>query len=71
MIDFNPLNWNSSYNFYLLGVEDDVILPSPYGGRFRVSSLSSNKSLNANGTLTVLIADDDRGNMKGNEYYYI
>ena len=61
MIDFYPSDWNSSHDFYLLGVEDDVILPSPYGGRFRVSSLSPNRTLNANGTLTVLIMDDDRG----------
>ena len=42
-----------------MGVDDSLILESPYGGTLDIASFSNDTSLNANGSLTLLVTDTD------------
>ena len=59
-LTFNATNWNESREIYIVGVDDDIIRYSPYGGMINISSSSSsNQSYNATAELTLLVSDTD------------
>lgn len=58
-LTFNSTNWNESREIYILGVDDNVIRYSPYGGTLNINSTSSNTSYSAAVNLTLLVSDTD------------
>ena len=58
-LTFNSTNWNESKEIYILGVDDNIIRYSPYGGILNVNSTSSNASYTAAANLTLLVSDTD------------
>ena len=56
---FNSTNWNVSREIYILGVDDNIIRYSPYGGILNINSTSSNASYTAATNLTLLVSDTD------------
>ena len=58
-LTFNLSNWNETREIIIVGVDDDIIRCSPYGGILNVTSRSNDSSLNAAGELTILVADTD------------
>ena len=43
----------------IVGVDDDIIRYSPYGGILSINSTSSSEMYNAAGEITLLVADTD------------
>ena len=58
-LQFNASNWNISREIFIMGVDDNLILESPYGGTLDIASVSNDTSLNANASLTLLVSDTD------------
>lgn len=58
-LTFNSTNWNESREIYILGVDDNIIRYSPYGGVLNINSSSSNASYAATANLTLLVSDTD------------
>lgn len=58
-LTFNSTNWNESREVIIVGVDDDIIRYSPYGGVLNITTTSQDDSLNAAGKLTLLVTDTD------------
>lgn len=69
-LTFNSTNWNESREIYILGIDDDIIRYSPYGGILNINSTSSNSSYTAAANLTLLVSDTDNCKLLF-KYYYI
>ena len=60
-LTFDDTNWNVSKEIYIVGVDDNMILESPYGGVLQVSSDSTIPAYRNSANLTLLVADTDEG----------
>lgn len=61
---FTPANWNQSQVLQLQGVDDNIILASPYAGRVAVQGSSQDPRYTFNPILLViLLADTDKGRL--------
>ncbi len=56
---FNSTNWNQTREIVIVGVDDDIIRYSPYGGILNLTTTSKDNSINAAGELTILVTDTD------------
>ena len=54
-----------------MGVDDNLILESPYGGTLDIASVSNDTSLNANASLTLLVSDTDERKYEHNAISFI
>ena len=60
-LTFDHTNWNVSKEIYVVGVDDNRILESPYGGILHVSSESTFSAYRNSANLTLLVSDTDEG----------
>ena len=60
-LTFDHTNWNISKDIYIVGVDDNRILESPYGGVLHVSSESTIPNYRNSANLTLLVSDTDEG----------
>ena len=59
---FNSSNWYVAQDIYVMGVDDDVILESPYGSVVAMTTESSKEIHDGrNTTLTLIVSDTDEG----------